>query len=422
MFFKDTRRRNILLVTITLLLIIVILGGMRFLSQMNDKRFSAETQLESIQDISSIPGGSGKPVSQEYVRLQKQQNKQQAQEAKKTGRSAIATIVDSFQTEQQAKNEMSDSPEIASAQSMKDIPEQAARMDVFPPDQSFEERAVLARQNALLSDQKAEVLKQQMQAAMHQQMGQLFGVWNNASSQQAVIGLTEGTQNTNKPSATQLPKANETTLIKAGTILHAILLTAINSDEPGPILAKVVAGEFQGARLIGTLSNFGERVLIQFNTLHLPAAQRPFRINAVAVDEGTARTALSSHTDRHLVLRYGSLFAASLLELYGLSFQRAGMYMQGNLMDNVYGEIRSRESIRNNASNAEGNPSQGSYWHPAFDPKGKVFIALGNVGSQFSSVLANQFHKAPTVHVNAGTGIGVLLTTDLIAPDQPNTE
>lgn len=254
-------------------------------------------------------------------------------------------------------------------------------------------QAILDRQTTQLTEQKSELLKQQMKSAMSGQIGQLFGVWGTVPAQQAVVGTpspdTRGAVLISEGEATGREIGREPA-VKTGTIMHAILLTSVNSDEPGPVLAKVVEGKFKGGRLIGTLSNLGERVLLQFNRLNLSSFPQSISISTVAIDSHTARTALSSSTDRHLLLRYGSLFASSFLQGYGQAFQLGGAII-----------------------NAMGSRTIATY--PQLDPTGRFIVALGNVGTQFSSALGRQFATPPTVHVYAGTAVGILFTEDVPA-------
>ncbi len=123
----------------------------------------------------------------------------------------------------------------------------------------------------------------------------------------------------------------------------------------------------------------------------MPRYPESFRVEAVAIDQDTARTGLSSYTNNHYLLRYGSLFAASFLEGYGQAFLQSGQ--------TVINGLGTLTSIS-----------------PQLSPAGKVYVALGNVGNKFGSVLENVVDMPPTVHVYAGTGIGILFTADLDAP------
>lgn len=186
-------------------------------------------------------------------------------------------------------------------------------------------------------------------------------------------------------------KATSSTFIKAGTVMFATLTTEINSDEPGPVLATVVGGDLQGGRLLGTITNQGQAVMITFNLLTLPNLDKSIPINAVAIDQNTARTGLSTGTDNHYLLRYGSLFASSFLQGYGQAIQSSGTTVS-----------------------TTGLTTQTAT--PTLSPKDEIFVALGNVGAQWGNQLNTIFNTPPTVHVKSGTSIGVLYLADVPSP------
>ena len=56
-----------------------------------------------------------------------------------------------------------------------------------------------------------------------------------------------------------------------------------------------------------------------------------------------------------------------------------------------------------------------------FSPKSvteELIMAFGDVGKSFSTVLAKDINMPPTVRVHAGSGIGILLMSDLTIPEK----
>ncbi|MGB8807656.1 MAG: TrbI/VirB10 family protein, partial [Candidatus Rickettsiella isopodorum] len=253
-------------------------------------------------------------------------------------------------------------------------------------------RSILDRQAQQISAQKADQLQQQMQTSMSTQASQLFAAWTSPN-QQYVAGMPELNRLGNGLASTLSgPEANaKAPAVKAGTIMYAVLLTAVNSDEPGPVLAEIVQGKFKGARLMGALSNQGQKVLLSFNTLTLPKLSESVPINTVAIDENTARTALSSDTNNHYWLRYGTLFASAFLQGYGQSFLDYGNTYAG--------------AVVINPTNQPINLS----------PRERAFVGLGQVGQQYASALRSLFNTPPTVKVFSGTPVGILFLSDLPA-------
>ena len=258
-----------------------------------------------------------------------------------------------------------------------------------PGNPNPELQAILDRQAQQISAQKAEQLQQQMQSSMSTQASQLFAAWVSPTQQYVagVPSLSGGVVGGGASGGGSSLAATAPAAVKAGTIMYAVLLTEVNSDEPGPVLAEIVQGKFKGARILGTLSNQGKKVLLSFNTLTLPKLGQSIAINTIAIDENTARTALSSYTNNHYWLRYGTLFASAFLQGYGQSFAA----VQPNFV-----------FFNNNTT-------------PDLNPRQRIFVGLGQVGTQYASVLGSVFSTPPTVHVYSGTPMGILFLSDLAA-------
>lgn len=190
----------------------------------------------------------------------------------------------------------------------------------------------------------------------------------------------------------------EKTFIKAGTILYGILNTAINTDEQGPILATIVHGKLKGARLVGSINfpgNRAEAVILNFNTMSVPYLNNSISINAVAVDQDTARTALASDVDHHYLLRYGSLFAASFMQGYGQAISEAG----GTVTTSPNGTTQETK--------------------PELSGSEEFYAALGTVGEEWANAVRPLFDTPNTVTVDQSIGIGLLFLSDVdITPSE----
>lgn len=180
-------------------------------------------------------------------------------------------------------------------------------------------------------------------------------------------------------------------VIKAGTVLFAVLDTAVNSDEKGPILATVVSGKYSGGRVVGafTHADYQESVIMQFSTLSLPKRTKSTSIQAVAIDPDTARTALASDVDHHYFLRYGSLFASSFISGYGKAITNQGTTTTSPLTGTT------------------------TTTTPPLDNQEKFLAALGEVGTAWAAQVKPIFNTPYTVYVDQGTGIGLLFLSDV---------
>lgn len=269
---------------------------------------------------------------------------------------------------------------------------------------------VMEKQKLMQLDQKLQQKIQQRTSAMISAANQIMQPWNLVNNQQyqagndtddkddkdaanRMSGLATMPQKLEKSTDTQ--QTVGTPIIKMGDIMFAVVDTAVNTDEPGPILATIVTGPFKGGKLIGSfnLPSNADKMVISFNTLTMPGAPKSMSISAFAIDPNTGRTALSSETDHHYLERYGSLFASTFLEGFGNAFQSADTTIQvggtGGVTNTTVQNGIGRSALEN------------------------AVIGLATVGKAWSQVAQQNMSRPTTVQIYSGTAIGVLFTQDL---------
>jgi intracellular multiplication protein IcmE len=184
-------------------------------------------------------------------------------------------------------------------------------------------------------------------------------------------------------------------IIKGGSIIFAVLDTAINSDYPdSPVLATVVEGKYKGAKLLGKIvttkgvSGQLDRVSLNFTLMNLDEwpASRP--ITAYGVDPDTARTVIASEVDYHYRTRFGAMIATSFLQGYGNAVSSSG----GTGVTSAFGT---------------------SSTNPQLSPSAKLAVAIGNMGKALGDATKNYINQPPTVRVDSGVGLGILFMSDV---------
>ncbi|CZI54080.1 TPA: type IVB secretion system protein DotG/IcmE [Legionella pneumophila subsp. pneumophila] len=271
-------------------------------------------------------------------------------------------------------------------------------------------QAILQKQNEQLAEQKYQQEIQQRTSDMLTAATQLVQDWKKVETQV----YTEGTEETktsggessvpgagtvaganNQPVEQGASGAQNQAIIKTGDIMFAVLDTAVNSDEPGPILATIVTGKLKGSKLIGSfnLPSNADKMVITFNTMSIPGAEKTISISAYAIDPNTARTALSSRTNHHYLMRYGSLFASSFLQGFGNAFQSANTTI-------TIGGTGGGNNIT--VANGVGRSTLEN-----------AVIGLATVGKAWSQQAQQLFNTPTTVEVYSGTGLGILFTQDV---------
>ncbi len=256
---------------------------------------------------------------------------------------------------------------------------------------------VLGNRGQMLDNEQYLKAVEQVIQAMEQKKQAMMKNWDVVPEQRYTAGSPAKDKDKIAKAAEAARKAaNAKADLKAGTIVFAVLETAINSDEPGPILARVVDNsKLKGATLIGTMSVNNERsqkIALQFQTMNFPDQDFSNAINAVAVDPQTARTAIASNVDNHYLLRWGSLFASSFLQGYTQAVAQSGSTVQTITSPTATATTTNR---------------------PSMSPKQQIFQGVSEIGKAWTDIASKNSEIKPTITVDAGTSIGVLIISDL---------
>jgi intracellular multiplication protein IcmE len=177
----------------------------------------------------------------------------------------------------------------------------------------------------------------------------------------------------------------------AGTILYAQLVGRANSDHPGPVLAKILQGEYEGATLIGAFQVAQNALVINFDRMTVGTTRAGEEINetipiqATAVDTTYIGSGLATKVDRHMFQKLSIAFTAGFAQGLGDAISDTG-------------------ETTINTSN--GTITTGG---KDLDTKEELLKAGGQAVSNAGSILQQEFGNRPTtVIVEAGTPIGVL--------------
>lgn len=401
--------------------VVITLGLGFFIANKNKtQQVQSSAQIETVPgSVKAIPGSSTNP---DYVQSVKNTNEKQAAQAMQTGSSYVPTITSA------SVNNAASLDEIARRQQQE--AEEKARKEAEIKKAEEEERLRMeeeARKQQALIDSQKPVTPQMTPVQPATQMAQvpsqpqapkkytdddylliatLSSNWKykNPTSeydyakqkptQSNNVGnfANSGSSVNSNANMGSNNAVNTPPLAKAGTIYNAIIETAVNSDEDSPVLARIVSGPLKGTRLIGTFKNLGEKVALVFTTANIPNFDRTVRINAYAIDTNTSRTALADDVDHHYFLRYGVLLATSFVTGYAQALQQ-------NNQVTTYNPITGMpiQTPTGNQSSKDINRQ-----------------ALGQVGTQVASDVKQQYNNLkPTIYVNSGTAIGILLMDDL---------
>jgi len=186
--------------------------------------------------------------------------------------------------------------------------------------------------------------------------------------------------------------------VKAGTIIPGVMLTGINSDQPGQITAQVRENIFdtetgqhllipQGTRLVGLYDHrivYGQgRVLITWKRLIFPNAASLSLRDGMPGTDALGAAGFADEVNNH----YLRIFGNALL----LSVVSSGIQL-----------------------------SQIPNWGQDFDGPTAGNVLSAAVGQQFGSVAAEMLRRgmnvAPTLEIRPGYPFNIMVTQDLVFP------
>jgi intracellular multiplication protein IcmE len=193
------------------------------------------------------------------------------------------------------------------------------------------------------------------------------------------------------------PPVTAKTLVSAGTVSYAQLLTEANSDVPGPILAQIVSGPLKGARAVGRFqvaNGYSDYLVLTFKLADLKGVD--YRINAIALDPDTTLGGMATEVDQRYFTRLVLPAAAGFLQGFA---QAVGQNNQ--------------DVVTNGTTTIVENSSRGIHQG--------LYSGLGDAAttaSQFFQTQANQ--TQPLVRVAAGTPMGIFFVETVT--DTPFTQ
>ena len=197
--------------------------------------------------------------------------------------------------------------------------------------------------------------------------------------------------------------------VVAGSVIPAVLVSGIDSDMPGPILAQVSENVFdsasgrsllipQGSRLIGTSSSAStsgqQRVQIAWRRLIFPNTASMDLPQMPGTDQG-GYAGFSDEVNNHYLATFGTAAVTSLISAGQMVGQMAA-FGGGGTTYGPYGYYQ---------------PNQ---WATAGETAGSAASAqMGALGQQR---LSNGMDRPPTIEIRPGYQFDVMVTEDLVFP------
>lgn len=406
--------------------VLAIVGGVTYsvMSGSNNEEEVADTskannvQLDvGVGNIEVVPGKSVDPM---VNALQEQKNQEDFNKAKQEGGSFIPKLVnDTVQKEEEIVVPVEESKVEAPVEEPKaPVEEPKIEMPVEEPkvEAPVEEPKVEQKpQLKIKYEVEMPVVKQPqdttaLEDIYKKEIEELMTSWKDKEEKEDLMSTEHNYYDNSNAQASNLKGGAQSdygydqirkdenakdgpVFVRSTTIVPGEIMTAINTDEPGPVLAQITVGPLKGARLLGEVtqaptdvaSNI-QKATIQFSKIQLPNGDKEYAIDVYAIDLKTSRTALASSVDNHYFRRYGLGLAAAFIEGLGEAYSRVGTSITTNANSVV---------ASTNPSTKEINRS-----------------ALGKMGRKLSSEIEKISNVPATIYVNSGTPVGLLFMAD----------
>ena len=311
----------------------------------------------------AITGKAGGEGTEEYNQKLKEHDTRQANEALKAGESFVPTPVG------QRK------PVVVKKEDPRPTPPPVAPVRTAPVRTQTTDNAMLKR---MMEDLDALDTKLSAVSVGEGKIVYLREFSEEIPATAPVATTAVTTQGANPPPAVTL---------KPGDLLYAIMDVGVNSDVPSAVLATVTSGAYRNARLMGGFQRHDERLVLAFNRAVLPSGET-VQLEAYAVDPSTSEASVASSVNTHFFSRWGGLVASAFLEGLGSAKRYSGA------QSTIYG--------------SGGDTTDQMVWN-TYSVEDQAWIAAGKVGEKAGKIFEKGFDRPPTVRLESGTPVGVLV-------------
>lgn len=184
--------------------------------------------------------------------------------------------------------------------------------------------------------------------------------------------------------------------LRAGRIVPAVNLLAVNSDYQAPVVLELVSGSVRGWRAFGEFQRMEDRLVLSIRSVVDPTTGATHAIRGVAVDLEQTAPFVASDVDRRTISRWLALGAAGIASA-------GGTIANAILAQPPVGEYVITDAGTTVVTTAERDWSDYAMVGAA--------SGLGNIGSALATVATDYFNRPPTVTLdpNQRRLIGILI-------------
>lgn len=289
----------------SLIIAAIIAGGMFFVAAVFFLLLANSQSKQPEKNPTRLPNMAASRVKESkgteiegYDLMSKMADKENAEAAAAAGKAYVPAFTPLPQSVQSPKTRL-------------DTSESVQPQRVYVRDEAYAEKLLSQRMKRL--EELAASLQQEAYAPMSG-----GGVWRTQEEKQ------QSASNPAEPSASMEAADNKVMLVKAGERVFVQIDTAINTDEPSPVIGRILSGKAAGYKLFGaTRYNPNYTVSIEFTQMTLPSGYA-VPISAFAIDPQTGRTSVSGNVDYKIFERFVLPALAAAVSKYGETVGRQG--------------------------------------------------------------------------------------------------
>ncbi len=331
--------------------------------------------------LPSVPGGAGNPS---YNNKLYQHEREQSERAEQTGKSRISTVIGKNEAEELIEESLKPEKEV--------VPVKKKEKPYIPPvakpaPQPNNRQNKQAEKDYL---NRLNKLRTSLNKAVQEQMLSINKELKETRPEQKVtvfddIDINELKTALNPPASVSNEKSKKKikyTPFEVGEVVYGVNEIAVNSDVDGPVKVTLLSGPFKGGVFIGHFKRADTFLRLEFDIFS--HNRKTYQIKGYGVDPSTQGVAVRSDVDHHRLSRWGGLIAASFLEGFADAVEHSGV----TTYDGVWGTAKT---------------------YPEYNVEDQMWIAGGKVGEKLAIPMYQNFYRPPTVTLNTGEGIGVLI-------------
>lgn len=382
--FKDSGTRRVIVVTGVILVGFIAMGVMK-IGRTADEEVGSSASLQKGPSVQHQPGVNDSPA---HSKLQQEENARKLEAARQQGASSLPRLTSNTDVAQPIILPSNQPP---ASQTTDVAPVIQFKPVEAPVQQAIQQPNVAVAQAEAPKREAPKELVGRVEAYLQywapkdlafQEYTVVTGQKQWAPGKEETADQMQSQSQASQAYASSSQTKNGIRFVRAGTMIPAKLITPLNSDAPGPVLAEITSGPLAGARLIGAFSTGTDSLTIRFNSITKPGWPSSYNVSAVAMN-GSKSTALATDVNKHYLAKYVGLLGGAFLQGYGDGMTQQGQvsYIQNGTIVSQTNELSSSQILKGAKGEVVGKI--GEKWERSTRGKNVTVKVEGKDGAEY---------------------------------------